>query len=103
MKFIKKNKSNKIFILIISLIGLILITLGIILSISVVEKVEEKKIEYNFKTKYELYNGKTNDFGKEYLELNIPSNNKMKDISIKEILEIFNNKKDWAEFDDMSA
>ena len=73
---------------------IILFVLGIILNSSFVEKMKDKKKETNFKTKYELYNGKTNDFGKEFLKLNIPSNNKMKDISVNEILGIFNNKKD---------
>ena len=94
MKFIKNNKSSKIILLIVAIIGICLIVLGIISSISPNKNKDETKVEFNFKTEYEAYNGKEDILGRKYIDIKIPSKNKIKKADIDEILEIFTEKKD---------
>lgn len=93
-KIYKLSKKNKLFAILILIIIIILIVLAVILGISLFREVKEKKVEFNFKTKYEAYNDKEDDFGRKYLEINIPSNNKIKEIDVNETLDIFSDKKD---------
>lgn len=94
-KLFKKNiKKKKMILLLIIIIISIIVLLSIIFSISIFNTLSREKFSYNFKKEYEKLNNKETDFGQKYLEINIPSRNKMKYSSVEDILEIFNEKTD---------
>ena len=90
MQKVEKFKIKKIIGLILFIIGVLLVVLGIILGISI----SKSNVKFNFKTEYEAFNDKEDAFGRKYLRINIPENNKMINADVNQILNIFNEKKD---------